>query len=61
MAKEILVVPEDILEEVIHIIHKGLFHFIPQDKKEQRAWDLLNRWIDEEAEYIQKLNIKEPE
>jgi ABC-type transporter MlaC component len=52
MAKEILTVPEEHLQEVIDIIRAGLYvigNVIKQEVREQ-----LTRWCDEEQEYINR-------
>jgi hypothetical protein len=56
MAKEILAIPEEYLEEVITIIRTGLKNskkLTPQVKKQ------LEKWCKEEEEYLKELNEEE--
>lgn len=56
MAKEILAVPEEHLEDVIYVIRRGL----SSTKKgiDKEVFEMLTKWCDEEDEYVKRL--KEP-
>ena len=51
MAKEILAIPEEDLEEVIEVIRAGLKAI----KTSNDVWVNLNKWCDEEEEYLKEL------
>ena len=51
MAKEILAVPEEHLEEVILVLRTGL----KTAKVSKEVHERLSRWCDEEEKYIERL------
>jgi len=52
MAKEILAIPEEHLAEVIKVIRFGLKTYSEVDAVVEHA---LNKWCDEEEEYLKEL------
>lgn len=50
MAKEILAVPEEHLEDVIYVIRRGL----SSTKKgiDKEVYEMLTKWCDEEEAYL---------
>ena len=53
MAKEILAVPEEKLEEVIHIIRTGMKHVETIDSEVEEQ---LKKWCDSEEEYLESIS-----
>jgi hypothetical protein len=56
MAKEILAIPEDYLQEVIDIIQCGMAHM--KDKLSDGVIENLTRWCQEEQDYLRRLQGK---
>lgn len=52
MAKEILAVPEEHLEDVIYVIRRGLQSTKKSIDKE--VYEQLKKWCDEEEEYLKR-------
>lgn len=58
MAKEVLAIPEENLEEVVRVIRTGLecvgsSHYLPQISDETRVQ--LTKWCDDEEEYLKRI------
>jgi hypothetical protein len=53
MASEVLAVPEEHLEDVIHVIRRGLASTKKSIHKD--VLKQLTKWCDEEEEYLQRL------
>lgn len=54
MASEILSVPEEHLEDVIHVIRRGLA--LTKKSIHKDVLKQLTKWCDEEEEYLKRLN-----
>lgn len=58
MAKEVLAVPEEHLEEVIKVIRAGLEHFYYGPRHpgvDPEVREQLLKWCDEEEQYLKEL------
>ncbi len=56
MAKEILAIKEDYLEEFIEILERGINETEKEYEISERLKSSLVCWIEEEREYIKRMN-----